>query len=85
MYPDRVPEFGTDNLIEVEVGIVPKSDPAPDETVEIIRCQANDWPLDSANLYVLPQATFNGSKVIVNNHAGVYSICINCRTGSDVR
>jgi hypothetical protein len=34
---------------------------------------------------VLAQTTFNGGEIVIDNHAGASSLCMNCRTGSDVR
>jgi len=77
MHTNRIPQLSADNFIEVEVRIVPENDPAPDESIVIIRCQACDRFLDFADLDVLSQAAFNGCKTVVNDHAGTGFLCIN--------
>jgi len=51
----------------------------------VIRCQASDWLIERAKEEVLPQAALDGSKVVVNDHAGTGFCCMNWRTGSEVR
>lgn len=55
------------------------------DMVHLFKCQASDWFLDSASLNVLAQTTLDSGKIVVDSHAGASSLCMNCRTGSEVR
>lgn len=85
MHPDRITQLGANHFIEVEVRTVPENDPAPDESIIVIRCQAGDWFLDFTNPDVLSQATFDVRKIVVNDHAATGSRCMNWRIGSEVK
>ena len=36
VHPDRVVQFGADNLVAVQVGIIPEINPAPEQTIIVI-------------------------------------------------
>jgi hypothetical protein len=77
MHADRIAQFSADDFIKVQVGTIPEQDPTADQAVIVIRSQASEGFLDLADLNILPQATFDGRKVVVNSHAAAGSCCIN--------
>lgn len=81
----QVTQLGADHFVEVEKRVIPKEDTTPDETVEVVRGQACERLLQVTYQRVPAQAPFQRCKAVVDPHAATNSLCMNWRTGNDVR
>lgn len=86
MHADRIAQLSADDLINVEGRTIPEIDSTTHKPVVVIRGKARDGFLDLTNADILPQAAFDGGKVVVNRQAPAGSErCINWRTGKEVK
>ena len=83
--PDWIPKLSADDLIDVQIGAIPEVHAASEQPIVVIRYCIGDWLFDGADPDILPQAAVDGREVVVDDHAGAGSRCMNWRTGSDVR
>ena len=80
-----ISQLGTDNFVNIEITFLPKQNPASNESVVLIRCQASDFTLNFRAFHTAQTALY-ARKIIPNFHpARAASSRMNLRTGRDVR